>query len=217
MSQVLRTTSAKLPRLIVLFVAMIFDPELRGPGGARRTARPAGADGVCAGWDTDQRREVPHLYASVRLERRPARLRARLRGGEPADRYPRGPAISAGRRLHPDAANSLGYAFATTSYSVNGLAIKQGLPDLVDLVNIFRTQHPTLKRVVLVGVSEGGLITTLATEQYPTVFNGGVAACGPIGDFRGQINYVGDFRVVFDYFFPGLDPRQPGCQSRRSD
>jgi len=109
----------------------------------------------------------------------------------------------------PDAANFLGYAFATTSYSVNGLAIKQGLPDLVDLVSIFRAQHPTLKRVVLVGVSEGGLITTLGTEQYPAVFNGGLAACGPIGDFRRHANYVGDFRAVFDYFFPGLIPGSP--------
>ena len=62
---------------------------------------------------------------------------------------------------------------------------------------------------MLVGVSEGGLITTLATEQYPTVFNGGVAACGPIGNFRGQIDYMGDFRVIFDYFFPGLMPGTP--------
>ncbi len=109
----------------------------------------------------------------------------------------------------PDAANLLGYAFATTSYSVNGLAIKQGLADLADLVNIFRAAHPTLRRVVLVGVSEGGLITTLATEQYSNVFNGGMAGCGPIGDFRGQLNYVADFRVVFDYFFPGLIPGSP--------
>jgi len=109
----------------------------------------------------------------------------------------------------PDAANILGYAFATTSYSVNGLAIKQGLADLIDLVAIFRASHPTLKRVVLVGVSEGGLITTLSTEQYPNVYSGGLAACGPIGDFRGQISYVGDFRVVFDYFFPGLIPGTP--------
>ena len=117
--------------------------------------------------------------------------------------------LNLGGTYIPDAANLLGYAFATTSYSVNGLAIKQGLPDLADLVNIFRTQHPTLKRVVLVGVSEGGLITTLATEQYPAVFNGGVAACGPIGNFRGQIDYMGDFRVIFDYFFPGLMPGSP--------
>jgi pimeloyl-ACP methyl ester carboxylesterase len=86
------------------------------------------------------------------------------------------------------------------------LAVKQGLADLIDLVAIFRAAHPTLKRVVLVGVSEGGLITTLSTEQFPNVYSGGLAACGPIGDLRGQISYVGDFRVVFDYFFPGLIP-----------
>jgi hypothetical protein len=78
----------------------------------------------------------------------------------------------------PDAANSLGYAFVTISYSVNGLAFRQGLPDLVDLVNIFGAQQPTLKRVILVGVSEGGQITTLANEQYPTVFNGGWPRAG---------------------------------------
>jgi pimeloyl-ACP methyl ester carboxylesterase len=116
--------------------------------------------------------------------------------------------LSSGTYL-PDAANLLGYAFATTSYSVNGLAINPGLADLVDLVDIFRAAHPTLKRVVLVGVSEGGLITTLAVERYPEVFSGGLAACGPIGDFQGQVNYVTDFRVVFDYFFPGLIPGSP--------
>ena len=28
----------------------------------------------------------------------------------------------------------------------------------------------------------------------------------PIGNFRAQINYIGDFRVLFDYFFPGVIP-----------
>ena len=28
-------------------------------------------------------------------------------------------------------------------------------------------------------------------------------------DFRKQINYFGDFRVVFDYFFPGVIPGSP--------
>ena len=108
-----------------------------------------------------------------------------------------------------DAANRLGYAFATTSYSVNGLAVPQALADLTDLVRIFRAEHPTVRRVFIVGVSEGGLITTLATEQFPNVFTGGMAGCGPIGDFRGQLGYMGNFRVVFDYFFPGLMPGTP--------
>jgi len=106
----------------------------------------------------------------------------------------------------PDVAGFLGYAFATTSYSINGLAVRQAQDDLVDLVHIFRAGHPTLRRVYLVGPSEGGLITTLEIEQRPDIFDGGLATCGPIGDFRRQIDHVADFRVVFDYFFPGLLP-----------
>src|SRR5262249_4054436 len=37
----------------------------------------------------------------------------------------------------PDLVNSLGFAFATNSYSKTGLAIRQGQADTVDLVNIF--------------------------------------------------------------------------------
>jgi pimeloyl-ACP methyl ester carboxylesterase len=108
-----------------------------------------------------------------------------------------------------DVANSLGYAFATTSYSTNGLAVREGVADLVDLVDIFTAQKGAPDTVYLVGGSEGGLITALAVEQYPDVFDGGLAMCGPYGDFARQINYFGDFRVVFDYFFPGLLPDSP--------
>jgi len=109
----------------------------------------------------------------------------------------------------PTAVNQLGYAFATTSYSTNGLAVREGLADLVDLVSIFKRDHPTVNRVYLVGASEGGLITSLAVERYPRVFNGGLATCGPVGDFATHVNYLGDFRVVFDYFFPSLMPGTP--------
>lgn len=108
-----------------------------------------------------------------------------------------------------NALTSFGYAFATTSFSTNGLAIKQGVADVIDLINIFKSEHPTAKHVLLVGFSEGGLVTTLATEQYPNLINGGLAACGPIGDFQKQVDYFGDFRVAFDYFFPSLMPGSP--------
>jgi len=109
----------------------------------------------------------------------------------------------------PDVVNFMGYAFATTSYSANGLAVGEGLADLVDLVRIFRSQHPQVTKVYLVGVSEGGLITALATERYPDVFDGGLALCGPVGDFSAQADYFGDFRTVFDYFFPQILPSSP--------
>jgi pimeloyl-ACP methyl ester carboxylesterase len=108
----------------------------------------------------------------------------------------------------PNLVNSLGFAFATTSYSTNGLAVQQGLQDLVELVTMLKAQGVP-GPIYLVGASEGGLITTLAVEQRPDLFTGGLATCGPIGDFTKQINYWGDFRSVFDYFFPNLLPGTP--------
>jgi len=109
----------------------------------------------------------------------------------------------------PGIINGLGFAFATTGYSKNGLAVLQGVDDIVDLVGIFSTAVGSPHRVYLVGPSEGGIVTALAIERHPDSFTGGLAACGPIGTFRGQINYVGDFRVIFDYFFPGIIPGTP--------
>jgi pimeloyl-ACP methyl ester carboxylesterase len=108
-----------------------------------------------------------------------------------------------------DLVNYLGYDFATTSYSVNGLAVLPGILDVVELVDLYTAKHGPPSYVYLVGASEGGLITTLAVEQYPDVFDGGLATCGPIGDFVGQVNYFGDFRVVLDYYFPDLMPGDP--------
>lgn len=109
----------------------------------------------------------------------------------------------------PGLINSLGYAFAVSGYSVNGLAILQGIADSADLVNIFTTTVGQPKTVLIGGPSEGGLVTTLSVERYPNVYAGGLAACGPIGDFPAEVNYLGNFRVVFDYFFPNIIPGSP--------
>jgi hypothetical protein len=105
----------------------------------------------------------------------------------------------------PAVFNGLGFGFATTSYSSNGL-VTTGVADVVDLVEVFAAQHGAPGRVFITGASEGGLVTARALEQRPDVFDGGVSACGPIGDFHRIVGYYGDFRVVFDYFFPGLMP-----------
>jgi pimeloyl-ACP methyl ester carboxylesterase len=104
---------------------------------------------------------------------------------------------------------SLGYGFATTSYPTNGLAVLPAIADLIDLVDLFTEKVTTPTKVLLAGVSEGGLITTLAIEQHPEVFDGGLAMCGPTGGFQEQVNHFGDVRIVFDYFFPGLMPGDP--------
>lgn len=101
---------------------------------------------------------------------------------------------------------SLGYAFATTSYSENGLAIQTGIDDILDLRKRFIKEFGEPSRTYLTGGSEGGVVTTLAVERYPRLFSGGLSLCSPTGDFQRQLNYFGDFRVLFDYFFPGVLP-----------
>ena len=113
-----------------------------------------------------------------------------------------------GDQFLPNLANSLGYAFISTSYTKNGLAVKEGLADTVRLIQGFKIAHPQVRHVYLVGASEGGLITTLAAERQ-TPISGGLALCGPVGNFRKQIDYFGDFRVLFDYFYPGALPPSP--------
>lgn len=108
-----------------------------------------------------------------------------------------------------DAVTSLGFGFATNSYSKTGLAIVQGMNDILDLVDIYANIVGEPDKVFLTGASEGGIITALLIEQYPDLFEAGLAVCGPIGNFPFQINYFGDARATFQVFFPHLIPGDP--------
>jgi len=111
----------------------------------------------------------------------------------------------------PEMVTSLNFAFATTSYRKDGLAVQEGIEDILDLVEWVKSlpELSSTNRIYLVGVSEGGLITTLSIERHPKVYSGGLSVCAPVGDFRKQVNYWGDFRVVFDYFFKDTLPPSP--------
>jgi len=101
----------------------------------------------------------------------------------------------------------LGYGFATTSYRANGLVVPEAVDDVVELQStVVRLYRPDPTRSYIVGASEGGLVAALAAERHPDVIDGALATCGPVGDFQRQLDYFGDFRVVFDYFFPGIIP-----------
>jgi pimeloyl-ACP methyl ester carboxylesterase len=107
--------------------------------------------------------------------------------------------------LLPTLVNNLGFGFAASGYSKDGLAILQGIQDTKTLMNLFSpaTGYP-VNRFFITGASEGGLVATKSVESFPDVYSGGLAVSGPIGNFRKQINYFGDVRVLFDYFFPGI-------------
>ena len=105
----------------------------------------------------------------------------------------------------PFLVQSQGFAFATTTYRQNGLAILEG-----------RTTCSTSSRVHRPGMARrcGPLLPAhpkAAGRHAPAravseLFSSGLAACAPVGSFRGQVNYVGDFRVLFDYFFRNTVP-----------
>jgi pimeloyl-ACP methyl ester carboxylesterase len=99
-----------------------------------------------------------------------------------------------------------GFAFATTSYHKNGYAVEQARKDLNDLINYFKTLVPpgSLQKVFLIGASEGGEIAALMIEHFPNKYDGALALCGPIGGAPYQVQFMSDFRVLFDYFFPDV-------------
>jgi pimeloyl-ACP methyl ester carboxylesterase len=99
----------------------------------------------------------------------------------------------------------LGFAYATTSYRENGLVVVDAAKDLQRLVAKFRQLYgPLGGKTYAVGVSEGGLIATLATERHAQLFDGTLALCAPVGSFQREINYFDDFRLAFDFYFPAL-------------
>ncbi len=101
-----------------------------------------------------------------------------------------------------------GFAFATTSYHKNGYAVEQARKDLNDLIKHFKTLVPpaALQKVYLIGASEGGEIAALMIEHFPDKYAGALALCGPVGGGPYQVQYLSDFRVIFDYFFPDVFP-----------
>jgi pimeloyl-ACP methyl ester carboxylesterase len=108
------------------------------------------------------------------------------------------------------------FAFITSSYRKNGVAIEQGVEDLLALLHHFKSTLPpdAVKKVYVIGGSEGGLIAVDLLEHHPGTFDAGLAVCAPLGGSDDFIRRVYDFRVVFDYFFPTVftyPPNAPGA------
>jgi hypothetical protein len=128
--------------------------------------------------------------------------------GDSSELAPPDPALLAPLR-------AAGLAVATLSYRKAGLAVEQGVQDVEELFDFIAADpvgcgYGRPETTWLVGGSEGALIATLVAERDTArtdpIVDGTLAACGPIGDFRYQLEHVVDFRVVFDALFPGVIP-----------
>lgn len=114
----------------------------------------------------------------------------------------------------------LGYA--ATSYRDNGLVVLDAVEDIKELratIDAFfgNSDLSPPDKVLLVGPSEGGLVTVLTIEQNPGMFDAAIATCCPIGSFYDQLQYYGDAHVLFKYFFgPSINGIYLGSPKRVS-
>ena len=83
-----------------------------------------------------------------------------------------------------------GYAWAASSYSVNGYDVKPATKDTLAIPDVFATVVGSVPAVTYAaGESMGGHVTALALEKSPGVFDGAMPTCGVLGDYE-----------LFDYF-----------------
>jgi pimeloyl-ACP methyl ester carboxylesterase len=109
-----------------------------------------------------------------------------------------------------DELGALGYAFAYSSFSENGLAVKDGAErthQLRGLLNSELGAQP--QRNFLAGYSLGALISVELAERFPGQYAGVLAMCGMVGGTPLELQYVGDVRALFDAYYPGALPGSP--------
>lgn len=102
-----------------------------------------------------------------------------------------------------DIITGMGLGYATTSYRDDGFIAYEAVEDIQALhkkvCKVLKKMPPDV--FILGGPSEGGLVTALTLEKYPKSFDGALSICGPIGNFFEQVQYNGNFHVLFNYFF----------------
>ena len=109
-----------------------------------------------------------------------------------------------------DSLGAEGFAFAYSSFSENGLAVKDGVQRTHQLRGFLTSelgQQPT--HSFLAGYSLGALVALELGERFPKQYDGVLAMCGMIGGTPLELQYVGDVRALFDFFYPGVLPGSP--------
>jgi pimeloyl-ACP methyl ester carboxylesterase len=101
---------------------------------------------------------------------------------------------------------SQGYAVAYSSYAQNGWAVQDGAARTHELRDLFIQSFGPPSQVYVMGRSLGALITVDLAENFPGAYQGALSLCGPVGGGRTETDYIGNVRVLFDYYYPGVIP-----------
>jgi pimeloyl-ACP methyl ester carboxylesterase len=99
-----------------------------------------------------------------------------------------------------------GFAVGYSSWAKNGFAVKEGVRATDDLRDRFINAFGKPQHTFLVGASLGGLVVLDLAERFPAKYDGALPMCGVLGGSPLEVKYVGNGRVLFDYFFPGVLP-----------
>lgn len=105
-----------------------------------------------------------------------------------------------------DALLARGYAVAYSSYSENGYALKDAAQRLHQLSGLFASRFGQPSRTYLVGHSLGATAVQMLAERFSQQYDGTLAMCGLLGGGIPEVQYLGDVRVLFDAYFPGVLP-----------
>jgi predicted esterase len=100
-----------------------------------------------------------------------------------------------------------GFAFAYSSFSENGFAVKDGAQRTHQLRGVLAGQLPTPpQRSFLIGHSLGAGVALALAESYPAQYDGALLMCGMVGGSLVQTQYLGHVRALFDAYYPGALP-----------
>ena len=119
------------------------------------------------------------------------------------------PANQDGYNLLRAALLSGGYAVAASSFSSNGWSLDDAVRRTHQLSGIFRSKAGHPRRIFLAGHSMGALAIVKMAEKFPGQYDGALPMCGPVGGALAELQYAGDARVTFDFYFPGVLPGTP--------
>lgn len=114
------------------------------------------------------------------------------------------PTTQDGASILRDALGSMGYAVAMSSYSSNGYDFDDGLRRTHQLKGLLTSQFGKPRRSYLAGHSLGAQISQAMAERYGSQYDGALLMCGVLGGSRAHFNWLGDIRVLFDHFYPGV-------------
>jgi pimeloyl-ACP methyl ester carboxylesterase len=104
-----------------------------------------------------------------------------------------------------------GYAVASSSYATTGWALGTAAQDQFDTLAAFEERFGDAGRVIAVGRSMGGLVTSMMAEIPGSGIDGAVSTCGLVGGGVSLNNYQLDAAyAAAELLLPGQDVRLTG-------